>query len=372
MQFLDLKAQYHSLKKEIDQAVLQTLEGGVFIGGKEVESLEKTAAESINTKFAISVNSGTDALYLSLKVLGIGPGDEVITTPFTFIATAEVVAACGAKPVFVDIDPATFNIDPEKIEAAITPKTKAILPVHLYGQMAEMEKICGIAKKHNLKIIEDCAQSMGASLAVDGKITNAGSAGDAGCFSFFPSKTLGAFGDGGMVATNDERLANDLKILKSHGSSPENKYCNLKLGVNSRLDGIQAAILNVKIKYLAGWNRKRAELADHYNKAFAGINDLLTPFVANGNTHVYHQYTVRTAKRGQLQECLRSKGIPTMIYYPIPLHLQPAFEYLGHKIGDFPEAERAAQEVLSLPIYPEFGQESQDAVIKAIKEFYVE
>jgi dTDP-4-amino-4,6-dideoxygalactose transaminase len=370
MEFFDLKKQYQNLKPEIDASIRRVMESGVFIGGREVEELEKKIAGLLGVRYAVSLNSGTDALFLSLKALGIGAGDEVITTPFTFFATAETIAAVGAKPVFVDIDPATFNVDAAKIETAITKKTKAIMPVHLFGQMADMAAIVKIAKDRNLKIIEDCAQAIGATQKINGKIANAGTSGNVGCFSFFPTKNLGACGDGGMVITNNEDLAREIKLLRSHGSSPEDKYRNLKLGVNSRLDAIQAAILGVKINYLEKWNKERAALADNYNNGLAGVGDVITPLVAAGNVHVYHQYTIRTTKRDALRESLKTAGIPSMIYYALPLHLQPAFEYLGHKAGDFPVCEQAAREVVSLPIYPELAVSDQELIIKAAKKFY--
>lgn len=352
--------QYKSIKKEIDFAVERVLGSSVFIGGTEVEMFEKEMARLAGVKYAVSVNSGTDALYLSLKALGIGSGDEVITTPFTFVATAESIAACQAKPVFVDINPKTFNIDPEKISAAITKKTKAIMPVHLYGQMADMPEIVKIAKKYKLKIIEDAAQAVGA----EQQRCQAGSAGDIGCFSFFPSKNLGACGDGGMVVTNNKKLAESIRLFKNHGSSPKEKYLNLVLGTNSRLDSIQAAILRVKLKHLKNWNKKRASQADYYNRKLKKIN---FPTVSKGNVHIYHQYTIRINKRKRLIDYLKKQGIPTMVYYPLPLHLQPAFKYLGHK--EYPEAEKAAKEVLSLPIYPELKRKEQDYIIQKINAF---
>ncbi len=370
MQFFDLKAQYQTIEAEINAAVLNVLKEGVFIGGEVVGEFEKKVAEFVGVKHAITLNSGTDALYLSLKALNIGAGDEVITTPFTFFATAEAIAAIGAKPVFVDIDPATFNIDVSKIKTAITKNTKAIMPVHIFGQMADMVAIKKIAQEHDLKIIEDCAQSIGAEQEIDGKKIKSGSIGDTGCFSFFPTKNLGVYGDGGMVTTNDDGIAARLRMLKTHGSSPEDKYKNLIIGVNSRLDTIQAAILNVKIKYLDNWNRQRAHIAGYYNEQLKGVGNIATPFVAPQNNHIYHQYTIRTSKRDQMAQALKLAGIPTMVYYSIPLQLQPALEYLGYKAGDFPEAERASHEVLSLPIYPELRQGDQDEVIKAIKDFY--
>jgi len=366
MQFLDLKVQYKSIKEEIDAAIKRILESCVFIGGVEVEEFEKEIANFCGAKYAIGVNSGTDALFLSLKALGVGPGDEVITTPFTFIATAGVIANCGAKPVFTDINPKTFNIDSSKIEEKITEKTKAILPVHLFGQMADMDEIMDIARKHNLYVVEDAAQAIGATY----RVKKAGSIGDIGCLSFFPSKNLGAYGDGGMIVTNNEELANKIRLLKNHGSSPMGKYLNLIIGTNSRLDALQAAILRVKLKYLSGWSKKRAEIASYYNNALKGVGDIITPIVKPDRNHIFHQYTIRTAQRDKLQQYLKEKEISTMIYYPLPLHLQPAFEYLGFKEGDFPEAEKTSKEVLSLPIYPEISQKDQDFITKEIKGFF--
>jgi len=372
MEFFDLKKQYQNLKSGIDAAILEVLEGGVFIGGLAVEKFEKEVADFLGVKHAVTLNSGTDALYLSLRALGIGAGDEVITTAFTFFATAEAIAATGAKPVFVDINPDTFNIDVNQIEAAITGKTKAIIPVHLFGQMADMAPIKKIAQKYNLKIIEDCAQAIGATQIIDGKEVKAGNVGDTGCFSFFPTKNLGAYGDGGMATTNDDEIAAKIRMLKVHGSSPENKYKNLEIGVNSRLDAIQAAILSVKIKYLDQWNDQRAEIAARYNKELGSVGGIVTPFVAPGNNHIYHQYTIKTTNRDNLAQFLTQKNIPTMIYYSIPLHLQSAFNFLNYKIGDFSVMETTSKEILSLPIYPEFTKKDQDYIIQKIKEFYVE
>ena len=404
MQFLDLKAQYRSIKKEVDTAIKRVLDSSIFIGGPEVEAFEKEVVQFSGTKYAVSVNSGTDALFLSLKALDIDPGDEIITTPFTFIATAEVIAACEAKPVFIDIDPKTFNINPEKIAYKLSElsklgklKVKAILPVHLFGQMADMPAIMKIARKYKLKVVEDAAQAIGASISADNadradaaenqrnplksaKSANfmAGAMGDLGCFSFFPSKNLGAYGDGGMIMTNSQKLADKIRLLKNHGSSPKEKYKNLILGQNSRLDAIQAAILRVKLKHLKDWSRARAEKASYYTNQLNklnllnGLNQLTSPYVAPGNTHIYHQYTIRinSRLRSKLVSYLKEQGIPTMIYYPLPLHLQPAFKYLGCKHGDFPETEKAAEEVLSLPVYPELKRKDQDFVVQKIKEFY--
>ena len=363
MKFLDLAVQYKSIKKEVDLAIKRVLDKGVFIGGKEVEKFEKEIAKFSGAKYAIGVNSGTGALFLSLKSLGVIQGAEVITTPFTFIATAEVIANLGAKPVFVDINPKTFNINPSKIEKVISKKTRAIIPVYLFGQMAEMDKIMKIAKKYKLNVIEDAAQAIGAKR----KDKKAGSIGDLGCFSFFPSKNLGAYGDGGMIVTNNKKLAGKIQVLKNHGSSPKNKYKNLILGTNSRLDAIQAAILNVKLKYLKKWSKKRVEIAKYYNQKLKGVGDIITPVLISEKKHIFHQYTIRTEYRDQLKKHLEKKGIPTMIYYSIPLHLQPCFKYLGYEKGDFPEAEKAAKEVLSLPIYPELTKKEQDYIIQELR-----
>jgi len=387
MQFLDLNKQYESIKKEIDIAIKRVLDNDIFIGGQEVEDFENEMAKFCGVKYAIGVNSGTDALYLSLKALDIEQGDEVITTPFTFIATAEVIANCGAKPVFVDINPKTFNIDASKIEEKITKKTKVILPVHLFGQMAEMDGIMKIAKKHKLYVIEDAAQAIGASCKF--QIPNskfqtkhkaqstkqiwkmAGSIGDCGCFSFFPSKNLGAYGDGGMIITNNKKLADKIKLLRNHGSSPKEKYKNIVLGTNSRLDSIQAAILRVKLKYLNKWNKERRKKANYYTEQFNESKNVITPIVEKNRTHIFHQYTIRVknGKRGKLKSFLEEKNIPTMIYYPLPLHLQPAFRYLSYEEDDLPETEKAAKEVLSLPIYAEIGEGEQDDVIDWVKKF---
>ena len=376
IKFLDLTAQYKSIKKEIDAAIKRVLESGHFISGEEVENFEKEIAKFCGIRYAIGVNSGTDALFLSLKALGVGPRDEVITTPFTFIATAEVIANCGAKPVFVDIDPKTFNIDPRKIEEYLKSniqypksktKIKAILPVHLYGQMADMSEIMRIAKKYKLFVIEDAAQAIGAEY----KGKKAGAIGDLGCLSFFPSKNLGAYGDGGMVVTNNKKLSEKIRMMRNHGSSPKEKYLNLVLGTNSRLDSLQAAILRIKLKYLPKWSRERANKAFYYNNGLKEVGDIITPIIDSNKTHIFHQYTLRTKYRDQLRKYLKEKGIPTMIYYPLPLHLQPALKYLGYKLGDFPEAEKAAKEVLSLPVHSELKRKEQDQIIQKIKEFFV-
>lgn len=402
MQFLDLKAQYRSIEKEINTAIKNVLESSVFIGGPEVENFEKEIANFCGVKYAVGLNSGTDALYLALKALDIKEGDEVITSPFTFIATAEVISSCGARPVFVDIDPKTFNIDPKKLEEKLSElgklgrlkNVKAIIPVHIFGQMADMDKIMKIANKYKLNVIEDAAQAIGASCKSqisniksqtkhESQNTNsrqiwkmAGSIGDFGCFSFFPSKNLGGYGDGGMIVTNSGELADKIRLIRNHGSSPKEKYLNLVLGTNSRLDAIQAAILRVKLKYLNEWSKKRQEKADYYSSELGKLDSLgkhiASPYVASGRSHIYHQYTIRVknGKRDDLKKCLTDQKIPIMVYYPISLHLQPVMKYLGYKEGDLPESEKASKEVMSLPIYPELKKEEQDVVIKYIAEYY--
>jgi len=388
IEFSGLKKQYNLIKNEIETVIKKILDRGEFVGGKEVEDFEKEMAEFCGIKYAVGVNSGTDALFLSLRALGIKAGDEVITTPFTFIATAEVIANLGARPVFVDIDPETFNIDCSKTEKAITKKTKAIIPVHLFGQMAEMDKIMQIAKKYKLYVIEDAAQAIGAKYNFQFSISNfqrnsksknskpetkwrmAGTVGDLGCFSFFPSKNLGGYGDGGMVVTNNKELANKVRLLRNHGSSPKDKYLNLILGTNSRLDAIQAAVLRIKLRHLSQWIKKRRAVAKYYSYKLKEIRGVKIPGTAKDKNHSFNYYIIRAKNRNGLKKFLIKRGVPTAIYYPVPLHLQPAFRYLGYKKDDFPEAEKAAKEVLSLSVYPELSKEDQNYIVKKIKEFY--
>jgi len=362
VQLVDLVAQYKSIKAEIDEALQRVVSSGRFILGEEVERFEEEMASYIGTKYAVGCASGTDALQLALMAYGIGPGDEVITTPFTFVATAEVIVLLGAKPVYVDIDPKTYLIDPNRIEAAITDKTRAIIPVHLYGQCADMDAINQIARKHDLKVIEDSAQAIGALY----KGRKACAMGDVGCLSFFPAKNLGAYGDGGMVLTNDEDLAAKIKMLRVHGS--KGKYNHVLLGVNSRLDAIQAAILRVKLKYIDQWNRARREKAALYTRLLKDT-EVITPYTEAYNEHIYHQYSIRVKNRDGLRKYLTEKGIATAIHYPIPLHLQPAFASLGYKKGDFPIAEEVSSQVLSLPMYPELPEEHINYVATEIKSF---
>jgi dTDP-4-amino-4,6-dideoxygalactose transaminase len=355
---VDLKAQYASIKNEIDQAIGSVLESSQFVLGPAVVELERRVADYCQCEFGVAVASGTDALRLSLAALDIGPGDEVITTPFTFVATANTISHCGAQPVFVDIDAATYNLDPVAVEAAITSRTKAIVPVHLYGHPAEMESILAIAEAHGLFVIEDSAQAIGASY----RGQKVGSLGDVGCLSFFPSKNLGAYGDGGMVVTSDAALAEKLDVLRRQGG--KKKYYHEVLGFNSRLDTLQAAILNVKLGHLNDWNESRRRVAHNYNALLADL-PIITPTEAPGCVHVYHQYTIRTARRTELAEYLKHNGVATMIYYPVPLHCQPL--YSDTAASTLPNAEMCAREVLSLPMYPELTLEDQTRIAELIR-----
>ena len=364
---LDLKGQYDSIRADVDAAIARVLESQHFILGPEVEALETAVAEYSQCRYGIGVSSGSDALLVALMALDIKPGDEVITTPFSFFATAGCAARLGAKPVFVDIEPSTFNIDAQKIEAAITSRTKAIIPVHLYGQMADMDTIMDVASRHGVAVIEDAAQAIGA----DYRGRRAGSIGAMGCLSFFPSKNLGAYGDAGMVVTNDESLAQRLKMLRAHGAQP--KYYHRLLGGNFRIDALQAAILHAKFKYLEGWTSARQHNANRYRKLFAEAGapaELVMPAETGFGRHIYHQFVIRSSKRDTLQAHLKSRGIGTEVYYPLPLHLQDCFEDLNYHPGDFMHSERASLESLALPIYPELTEDQQKYVIDAVMEFY--
>jgi dTDP-4-amino-4,6-dideoxygalactose transaminase len=358
--FLDLKRQYASIKEEMDQAIANVMSHARFIMGPEVKAFEEKVAEYCGVKSAVGVASGTDALLLSLRACGVGPGDEVITTGFSFFATAGVITRLGATPVYVDIDPETYNIDPARIEEKITSKTKAMMPVHLYGQCADMDPINKIAEKHNLKVVEDAAQAIGSKY----KGKKAGSLGHFGCFSFFPSKNLGAAGDGGMVVTNDEKMTELLRMLRVHGAKP--KYYHSIVGYNSRLDTLQAAILSVKLKYLDGWTEKRREHAEVYNQTFKGTG-IVTPKEEDFNYHIYHQYTIAVKSRDGLREVLKEKQIGHDVYYPVPLHLQECYKHLGYKEGDLPVTDQKSREVISIPIYPELTAEEQNYVIETVK-----
>jgi dTDP-4-amino-4,6-dideoxygalactose transaminase len=358
---VDLKAQYEAIKEEINNAVLGVIQSTHFILGPQGKSLEEEIAHYLGVKHAVGVASGTDALHLALLAAGLKRGDEVITTPFTFIATAEAISYVGAVPVFVDIDPDSFNIDISKIAPAITRKTKAIIPVHLYGQPADMERLMELAKKHSLKVIEDCAQSFGAEY--HGEKT--GAIGDLGCFSFFPSKNLGGYGDGGMVTTNDNDLAAHLLSLRNHGSRV--RYHHEEVGFNSRLDEIQAAIIRVKFKHIDAYNAMRRNNAALYSR-FLADPGIRTPSELNRTKHVFHQYTIRVKNRDAVKQKLDAGGITSsMIYYPVPLHMQAAYRELGMKPGSLPVSEMAAREVLSLPLYPELTEEQIEKVAGAVK-----
>jgi len=358
---LDLKAQYAKIKNDVLKAIGEVLDSQICIGGPKVAELEKKVAELSGCKYAIGVSSGTDALLASLMSLGIGNGDEVITTPFTFFATAGCIARLGAKPVFVDVDPKTYNINPAFIEKAVTKKTKAIMPVHLYGQMADMDVIMAIAKKHNLAVIEDAAQAIGSIY----KGKRAGSIGTCGCFSFFPSKNLGGIGDGGMIVCNDEKLAAKMKIMRDHGQNPT-YYYNF-VGGNFRLDPIQAAALLVKLPYLEDWSAARRKNAEYYNKKFFGTT-VKIPYISSDCLTIYNQYVIRVSNRESVVKSLKEKGVGCAIYYPLPLHLQECFSNLGFKKGAFPESEKAANEVLALPVYPELTDQMKDYVVESILE----
>jgi dTDP-4-amino-4,6-dideoxygalactose transaminase len=365
--FLDLRAQFATIHDEVMHAVTQVFESQYFILGPEVKLLEDEVAAKLGSKFAIGCASGTDALILSLLAAGIGERDEVITTPFSFIATAGSIAYVGAKPVFVDIDPVTFNINPALLEAAITPKTRAIMPVHLFGLPADMDPILAVAQKHKLAVIEDAAQAIGSRYA--GRYT--GTFGDYGCFSFFPSKNLGGAGDGGMITANDPAIAERLQMLRVHGS--KEKYFHQMIGTNSRLHALQAAVLRVKLRHLDAWQKGRQNRAERYRQLFesAGLSSFIAapPSPPAKFEHVYNQFTIRSPRRDDLKAFLHAAGVPSEIYYPLCIHLQEAFAYLGHRPGDFPESEKASKEVLSLPVYPELPDAQQDRVVRAIADF---
>ncbi|MFY7805381.1 MAG: DegT/DnrJ/EryC1/StrS family aminotransferase [Limnoraphis robusta] len=371
---IDLSQQYKLIAPEVSIAVQQVLASGYYIGGSEVAQFEQQFGEYIGVSDCISCNSGTDALFLALRALDIGPGDEVIVPVFTFIATAEVVSAVGATPVFVDIDENTFNLDVNKLEAAITSKTRAIIPVHLFGQSVNMTRLMHIAQTHQLTVIEDCAQATGATWEGE----KVGGIGDIGCFSFFPTKNLGACGDGGAVTTNNRAIAAKIRMIKDHGQS--SKYNSEVVGINSRLDALQAAILNVKLRYLDQWNEQRCRIAQRYHQLLGAVPGLILPEELPTGQSVWNQYTVRVLQRlgengssflfdrNVVRAQLAERGISTMVYYPVPLHLQPLYQNLGDQADQFPVAEQLSQEVLSLPMFPELTTVQQDAVIYAIKD----
>lgn len=365
---LDLVAQYNAIKDTVLAAMMSVIERQAFIMGAEVPAFEEAVAKLSNVKHAIACASGTDALLLPLKSLNLKSGDEVITTPFSFFATAGAAHNAGGTPVFVDIEPATFNISPAAIEAAVTPRTRAVVVVHLYGQMAPMEAILTIARKHDLAVIEDGAQAIGARRKIDGAWRMAGELGMVGTFSFFPSKNLGAWGDGGMMVTQDDALATRLRKLRLHGGAKQ--YHHEEVGTNSRLDTLQAAILLAKLPFLAGWSEARRRRAACYTDAFAGHAAVIPPTTDPANEHIFHQYTIRATNRDGLQAHLKARGVGSAIYYPIALHLQPCFAHLGYRRGSLPVSEAAAESVISLPVYPELTTAQQEVVITAVKDFY--
>lgn len=361
---IDLTRQYHLLNEQVTNAVNEVLSSGRYIGGAKVKAFEEQFAATVGVKECASCNSGTDALYLALRALKIGSGDEVITPPFTFAATAEVIAMTGAKPVFVDITAETFNLDLEKLEAAITPNTKAIIPVHLFGQPVNLTELMRIARQHHLWVIEDCAQATGATW----ENQPVGSWGDVGCFSFFPTKNLGACGDGGALVTNNSEIANTVRILANHGQ--RERYIQETIGMNSRLDAIQATILLIKLPYLEFWNKQRQEIAARYQELLSEIKGMTLPSVLPGGKATWNQYTIRIheQQRDIARNALQEQGIGSMIYYPFPLHLQPAYQYLGYQPGDFAIAEQTAQEVLSLPMFPGLSYQEQQQVADCLKQ----
>jgi dTDP-4-amino-4,6-dideoxygalactose transaminase len=372
--FFDLSVQFKSIEDEIKSAAEEVFRTQQFIMGSQVQTLEKTIAQYCRTPYAIGVASGSDALLLSLMALGIRRGDEVLIPPFTFFATAGAVSRLGAVPVFVDIDQGTYNMDPSKIEEKMTPRTKAIIPVHLFGQCADMDPLLNIAKKKNLFVIEDAAQALGAEYksmpASEGR--RAGQMGDFGCFSFYPTKNLGAFGDAGMIVTNNSELAEKVRLLRIHGSQP--KYFHKEIGINSRLDTLQAAILLVKFKYLEKWTTERQKRAERYQLLLkdlpSSVNGFKLPTIQYQNRHIFHQYVIRVPERDRLRQFLTEEGIGTDIYYPVPLHLQECYSFLKYRQGDLPNSEKASEEVLALPIFPELTEDQQTAVVDRIKRFY--
>ena len=367
---LDLTRQYKLIGEDVSEAVLGVLASGRYIGGPLVEGFEQQFAAYVGAAECVACNSGTDALYLALRALQIQPGDEVITTPFTFIATAEVIARVGATPVFVDIDPQTFNLDVNQISAAITERTKAIMPVHLFGQPVDMTAIMAIAHSRHLAVIEDCAQATGAEWAQQ----KVGSIGHIGCFSFFPTKNLGAFGDGGALTTNDPAIAASVRMLREHGMTT--RYRHEETGINSRLDALQAAILQIKLRHLDTWNAQRQAVAEHYHQLLNPVPEVVTPQALPGGRCVWNQYTLRIKSqdsnskinyRDEVRTSLQQQGVSSMVYYPLPLHLQPVYKNLSYQVGDLPVTEQACHEVLSLPMFPEISFEEQQQVVYSLK-----
>ncbi len=362
--FLDLKAQYETIKDEIAIVIQKVLESTAFAGGPFVKAFEDAFAEFCQSKSCVGVGNGTDALWAALIAFGVGPGDEVITVPNTFIATAEAISFCGAKPVFVDIEQKTYNMDPDLLEHAITPRTKAVIPVHLFGHMADMDPIMRIAKKHNLFVIEDASQAHGAEY----RGRKAGSIGDIGCFSFYPGKNLGAYGEAGAVVTNDQALADKVRMFRDHGQSK--KYYHDMIGWNARMDGIQGAVLGVKLKHLPGWTEARRKNAALYNQFLSNADGITTPAEGDYAKHVYHIYPILVKNRDALITHLDARGISCGIHYPVPVHLTGAYKFLGYKKGAFPFAEQCADQFVSLPMYPELTRDQIKYVVDSIAEFY--
>jgi dTDP-4-amino-4,6-dideoxygalactose transaminase len=371
---LDLKAQFDPLREEIGRAVSEVVEAQAFILGQPVQRLEEEVARYVGSDHAVGCASGTDALILSLAALDVGPGDEVLTSPFSFFSSASCAYKVGARPAFADIEPLTFNLDPEKADAAVGTKTRALLPVHLFGQCAEMDAFGEIAERRGLPVVEDAAQALGASYdSSGGERLHAGAIGSAGCYSFFPSKNLGGFGDGGMVVTSDADLAERLRLLRVHGG--QQMYHHRWVGWNSRLDALQAAVLRVKLPHLDGWSEGRAANAARYDawlreSGLVEAGHVTLPVRAPGRRHIFNQYTLRVERRDELREHLKAEGIGHSVYYPVPLHLQDCFRELGYEKGDFPVAEKACAEVVSLPVYPELTREQQERVVSAVAGFY--
>tara|TARA_A100000171_G_C2130947_1_gene146670 strand:- start:578 stop:1711 length:1134 start_codon:yes stop_codon:yes gene_type:complete len=372
IQMADLIGQYQKIKDEIQLEIGKVLDTASFINGPVVKEFQAHLEDYLSVKHVIPCANGTDALQVIMMAYDFPKGAEVIVPSFTYVATVEVIALLGLKPVFVEVYPDTFNVDIEDLESKITDQTVAIVPVHLYGQCADMERLMAVAKKHDLKVFEDTAQAIGADYKFsDGNIVKAGTIGDAGATSFFPSKNLGAYGDGGAIMTNDDELAAKLRMIVNHGQSE--RYYHDSIGVNSRLDSIQAAILKVKLKYLDGYNQARQQVADKYNSAFATIDEIITPITANFTSHVYHQYTIKlkdASKRNELNKYLAAQGIPSMIYYPVPNHLQKAYSYYGYKEGDFKITEDLCSRVISFPIHTEMESEQQDYIIENVLKFF--
>lgn len=371
IKMVDLKGQYLQIKREIDEAVQAVIENTEFINGNAVKAFQKNLEKYLSVKHTIPCANGTDALQIAMMALGLQPGDEVITTDFTFIATVEVIALLGLKPVLADVDKDTFLLTPEAVEKLITPKTKAIVPVHLFGQCCDMERIMEIAEKHKLFVIEDAAQALGADYTFsDGKVEKAGTIGHIGCTSFFPSKNLGCFGDGGALFTNNDEIASMLRSVANHGMKV--RYYHDHVGVNSRLDTIQAAILDVKLKYLSQYNEARQKVAAFYDDAFKNNTNIQIPVRVNNSTHIFHQYTlvVKNKDRNELKEYLQKKGVPAMVYYPVPMHLQIAYNNLGYKEGDFPVSENLCKSVISLPMHTELDNTQLKYITTSILEFF--